>query len=87
MTMVQKAARWGGARMSRRLSKSLPWVGALIGLATIAAAIRRKGWLGGSVDTALNAMPFVGGAKNAYEWARGRDLIRDRVRPVAGTPR
>lgn len=82
MSMPEKAARWGGARMSRRMSKSLPWVGALLALATIAAAIRRKGWIGGSVDTALNAIPYVGGAKNVYEWARGRDLIRDRVRPA-----
>jgi hypothetical protein len=56
----------------------MPWIGGVIALATIAAAIRRKGWVGGPADTALNAMPFVGGLKNVVEWWRGRDLIRDR---------
>jgi hypothetical protein len=29
-------------------------------------------------DSALNAIPFVGGLKNAVEVVRGRDFIRDR---------
>jgi hypothetical protein len=61
----------------------MPWIGGLLALATIGVAIRRKGWLGGTIDTALNATPYVGAAKNAVEWARGRDLIRDRAPIVA----
>jgi hypothetical protein len=34
--------------------------------------------LGGTVDTALDFIPFVGGAKNAAEIYRGRDFIADR---------
>jgi hypothetical protein len=30
------------------------------------------------VDTVLDFIPFVGGAKNAAEIVRGRDLIADR---------
>jgi hypothetical protein len=52
-------------------------------LYALGTAIRQKGFLGGSVDTALNAIPFVGGMKNAAEMIRGRDFIRDRQR-VAG---
>jgi hypothetical protein len=61
------------------MSRSLPWVGGLIALVAIGAAIRRKGVLGGSLDTALNATPFVGAVKNTAEMLRGRDFIPDRT--------
>jgi len=35
-------------------------------------------WIGGSADTALDMIPFVGGAKNLAEVIRGRDFIRDK---------
>jgi hypothetical protein len=35
--------------------------------------------VGGSVDTALNAVPFVGAAKNMIEMVRG-DFIPDKKR-------
>ena len=73
-----RLARWGGARLSRRLVRSVPLLGGAIALVTIGAAMRRKGVIGGAVDTALNGVPFVGAAKNALEWVRGRDLIPDR---------
>jgi hypothetical protein len=53
-------------------------VGGLVALATVGAAIRRKGLLGGTVNTVLDFIPFVGGAKNLAEMARGRDFIKDR---------
>jgi hypothetical protein len=56
----------------------MPWLGGLIALATVGSAMRRKGWFGGAVDTALDFIPFVGGAKNLAESVRGRDFIRDR---------
>ena len=80
---IQNAARFGQIRLARRVGRSLPWVGAAIALYALGTAIREKGLLGGSVDTALNAIPFVGGAKNAAEMIRGRDFIRNRQR-VAG---
>jgi hypothetical protein len=80
---IQNATRFGQIRLARRVGRSLPWVGAAIAVFTLAAAIRQKGILGGSVDTALNAIPLVGGVKNAAEMIRGRDFIRDR-QTVAG---
>jgi hypothetical protein len=62
----------------RRLTRSVPWVGGALALLAIGSAIRRKGLVGGTVDTALNAVPFLGGAKTLAELARGRDFIRDR---------
>jgi len=78
MTITQHVVRWGGAKLSRRMSRSLPWVGAAIALATVASTIRRKGVISGSFDTGLNAIPLLGAAKNVIEVARGRDFFPDR---------
>ena len=72
--------RWGGARLSRRLAKTMPIIGAAVAVATVLGTMRRKGVISGAFDTAFNAIPFVGAAKNAVEIARGRDFFPDRVR-------
>jgi hypothetical protein len=56
----------------------MPWIGALVAIAAIGAAIRRKGLIGGALDTALDVMPGVGAVKNAVEAIRGRDFIKDK---------
>lgn len=78
MAIQQQALKYGQRRLLRRVSRSIPWIGAVVALVTVGAAIRRKGVVGGTVDTALDAIPFVGAAKNLAEVARGRDFIRDR---------
>lgn len=83
MTANNKLTRWAGARLSRRLSRSIPVLGAAIAAATVVATMRRKGVLSGALDTGLNAMPGVGAAKNAVELIRGRDFFPDRVRTSA----
>jgi len=80
MALTNRVARWGGARLSRRLSRSMPIIGAAIAVATVFATMRRKGVIGGAFDTGLNAMPGIGAAKNALELARGRDFFPDRPR-------
>jgi hypothetical protein len=81
MTMTHKVAQWGGARMSRRLSRSLPVIGAAIAVVTVASAMRRKGVISGALHSALDAVPFIGAAKNVVEVARGRDFFPDRYGP------
>ena len=61
----------------------MPWLGGLFALVTIGRAIRRKGVIGGTIDSALDFTPFVGGAKNLVEAGRGRDFIRDKRSPSA----
>lgn len=56
----------------------MPWLGSAIAIATLGSAVRRKGWLGGTTDTALDLVPFVGGMKNLAEAARGRDFIGEK---------
>ena len=78
--LTGRVTRWGSARLSRRLSRSIPILGAAIAAATVIATMRRKGLIGGAFDTGLNALPGIGAAKNAIEFARGRDFFPDRVR-------
>jgi hypothetical protein len=79
MAKTKQLGSYAGMKIARRLSRSLPWIGAAIALVTIGSAIRRKGLLRGVAHSGLDAIPFVGGAKNVAELARGRDFFRDRV--------
>lgn len=78
---VEKAARWGGARFGRRIAKSIPFVGAVVVLATVAGTMRRKGAVGGLADSGLNAIPYLGALKNVVEVVRGEDFFPDRTPP------
>jgi hypothetical protein len=82
MTVLQQAVRFGQLRLGRRLARSMPWIGTALALAAVGASIRRKGVVGGTMDTALNAIPVVGAAKATAEMIRGRDFIPDRQRAV-----
>jgi len=78
MAIGNKVARWGGMKLSRRLQRSIPILGAAIAVATIVATVRRKGVVSGTLDSGLNAVPFVGALKNIAEVMRGRDFFPDR---------
>lgn len=78
MSIGQKLTRWGGARLSRRLRRSIPILGTAIAVATVVSTIRRKGVVSGTLDTGLNAVPLVGAVKNGLEILRGRDFFPDR---------
>ena len=86
MSVGQKVTRWGGVRLSRRLRRSIPILGTAIAAATIVSAVRRKGVVSGTLDTGVNAMPFVGALKNAVELLRGRDFFPDRYPSAASAP-
>jgi hypothetical protein len=62
----------------------VPWIGGAIALATVVSTMKRKGFFGGVMDTGLNAIPFIGAAKNTVELVRGRDFFPDRE--VVGRP-
>ena len=80
MAITRQISQYARGRVVRRLSRSMPWIGGIVALAAIGAAVRRKGLLGGTVDTALDAMPGIGAVKNAFEAIRGRDFIKDKAR-------
>jgi hypothetical protein len=77
MPLSDRLVRWGGARLSRRMTRAMPVLGLVVAAATLGATMRRKGFFRGALDTALNATPFVGAAKNVVELARGRDFLPD----------
>jgi hypothetical protein len=87
MEHLEKFARWGGARFSRRVARSIPFVGALVALATIRVTMQRKGFVGGLADTGLNAIPYVGALKNVVEVVRGEDFFPDQVAAARGSRR
>jgi hypothetical protein len=78
MGIRQKLSQYAQRRLTRRLYRSVPWIGGLVALATLGRAVRRKGFFGGTADTLLDFVPFVGAAKNVAEASRGRDFIPDR---------
>ena len=86
MAIGKQLRQYAAGRVTRRLVRAVPWIGGIVALVTLGSAIRRKGFLGGSVDTALDMIPFIGGAKNLAEIGRGRDFIRDKQR-LAGQVR
>ena len=81
MATTTHVRNYAGRKLARRLTRSIPYIGAAIALVTLGAAIRKKGFVGGALHSGLDAIPFVGGAKNVVEIARGRDFFPDRVTP------
>ncbi len=81
MANSRPLTNYAGRKIARRLTRSIPWIGAAVALVTLGAAIRRKGLFRGTLHSGLDAIPFVGGAKNLAELARGRDFLPDKARP------
>jgi hypothetical protein len=79
MAVTKQISQYARGRLTRRLSRSMPWIGAVVAIAAISSAIRRKGLFGGALDTALDATPVVGAVKNTIEAMRGRDFIKDKT--------
>jgi hypothetical protein len=63
------------------MRRSIPWIGTAIAVATVFSTVRKKGVVGGVLDTGLNAVPMLGTAKNVVELARGKDFFPDRPAP------
>lgn len=83
MSVSGQALQYAQRRIARKLLRAVPWLGSLVALGTLASSIRRKGAVGGVVDTAFDFIPYISGVKNAAEIVRGRDFIADKsVRPA-----
>ena len=78
MGLRKQLSQYASRRVTRRLYRTMPWIGGVLALVTLGKAVRRKGLIGGTVDTALDFTPFVSGAKNLAEVGRGRDFIPDK---------
>jgi hypothetical protein len=78
----RKVLHAGGWQVAKRLAKAVPFGGAAVALALLGNDIKKKGVVGGVVNSGIDAIPFVGLAKNAVELFRG-DFIRDKSRKHA----
>jgi hypothetical protein len=78
MSMIHQAVQFAQRRVARKMIRAVPWLGSLLALITLRAAMRHKGVLRGAADTALDFTPYVGGVKNTLEVIRGRDFIRNK---------
>lgn len=81
--MVKRVvAPWLVLRVAKRLSRSVPFAGAVLAVAVTGQSVKRKGWLRGVLHTGLDAIPVLGAVKGAVEVFTG-DLIPDRMASAA----
>lgn len=76
-SITRKLVHAGGWQVVKRAAKTLPFGGTAVALFLVGSDIRKKGVLGGIVNSGIDAIPFVGLAKNAVELVRG-DFIPDK---------
>jgi hypothetical protein len=56
----------------------MPLIGAAVSVFLLRETIKRKGLVGGFLDTGLNVLPFIGALKSGIEVFRDRDFFPDR---------
>lgn len=78
--LSRKLFHAGGWQVVKRAARSLPPFGTVLAISLVGYDIKRKGLLGGVVNSGIDAIPFVGLAKNAVELFRG-DFIPDKKPP------
>lgn len=73
----RKIVHAGGWQVAKRIARTVPFGGTAVVLVLVGTDIKKKGVLGGLINSGIDAIPFVGLAKNAVELVRG-DFIPDK---------
>jgi hypothetical protein len=76
-TLTRKIVHAGGWQVAKRVAKSIPGVGTALAVGLVGLDIKRKGVVKGVINSGLDAIPFVGFAKNAVELFTG-DFLPDK---------
>lgn len=76
-SLRRKLLHAGGWQVAKRAAKMLPFGGTAVVLFLVGHDIKKKGVVGGLANSGIDAIPFVGLAKNAVELFRG-DFIADK---------
>jgi hypothetical protein len=76
-SLTRKIAHAGGWMAAKRVAKSIPYVGTVVAIGLVGHDIRRKGVVKGVLNSGIDAIPFVGAAKNAVEFFTG-DFLPDK---------
>ena len=75
--IIRSLVRAGGTRLVRKAAKTIPLVGTALAIGLVGYEIKKKGIARGLVNSALDATPVVGVAKNAIEIFTG-DWLPDK---------
>jgi hypothetical protein len=73
-----KIAHAAGWQLFKRGAKMLPFGGTVVAVILVGSDIRQKGVVNGVINSAIDAIPFVGLAKNGIEIVRGKDFLADK---------
>ncbi len=73
----RKVLHAGGWQVAKRVAKMIPFGGTVVAVALVGHDIKKKGFVNGVVNSGIDAIPFVGLAKNAVEIFRG-DFLPDK---------
>lgn len=76
-TLKRKLLHAGGWQVAKRVAKTVPFGGTVVAVALVGNDIKNKGVVKGIINSGIDAIPFVGLAKNAVELVRG-DFIPDK---------
>lgn len=84
--IARKIAKAGSWQVAKRVAKTIPFGGTAVAIVLVGSDIRNKGVIKGIVNSGIDAIPFVGLAKNAVELFRG-DFIPDKKPKTNGNGR
>ena len=73
----RKLVHAGGWQIAKRVAKTIPFGGTAVVIALVGSDIKKKGIVKGLVNSGIDAVPFLGLAKNAVELVTG-DFIPDK---------
>lgn len=76
-SIKRKLVHAGGWQVAKRAARMVPFGGTVIVLGLWGHDIKKKGMVRGTVNTGIDAIPFVWFAKNAIELFTG-DFIADK---------
>ena len=76
-TIKRKLVHAGGWHVAKRVARTVPFGGTAVVIVLVGSDIRKKGVVRGLLNSGIDAIPFVGLAKNAIELFRG-DFIADK---------
>ena len=76
-SVLRRIIQAGSARVAVKAAKTIPIIGTAVAISLVGYEIKKKGLIKGLINTALDATPFVGVAKNAIELVTG-DWLADK---------
>jgi hypothetical protein len=77
-SIKRKIAHAAGWQLFKRGAKMLPFGGTAVAIILVGSDIRQKGVVNGVINSGIDAIPFVGLAKNGIELYRGKDFLPDK---------